>query len=137
MYKSILVPVALGGEGVGRGLVEKAAKLLSDGGTITLVHVMEEIPGYVAASIPREKLAGRRNEAMRKMDAIAAAARKLKVETDVRSGNAPNNILEAAKDCGADLIIIGSHSPGLQDYFIGSTAARVVRHAKCSVLVSR
>jgi universal stress protein F len=137
MYKSILVPVALGGEGIGRGLVEKAKKLLSDGGKITLVHVMEEIPGYVAASIPREKLAGRRQEALRKLESLGSAARGVKLDYDVRSGNAPNNILDAAKDCKADLIIIGSHSPGLQDYFIGSTAARVVRHAQCSVLVSR
>ncbi len=137
MYKSILVPVALGGEGVGRGLMEKAKKLLSDGGKITLLHVMEEIPGYVAASIPREKLAARRTEALRKLESLASAARGVNVDTEVLSGNAPNNILDAAKECGADLIIIGSHSPGLQDYFIGSTAARVVRHAKCSVLVSR
>lgn len=137
MYKSILVPVALGGEGVGRGLLDKARKLLSDGGKITLLHVMEEIPGYVAASIPREKLAGRRNEAQRKLESLASNARGVNVDTEVMSGNAPNNILEAAKECKADLIIIGSHSPGLQDYFIGSTAARVVRHAKCSVLVSR
>ncbi|WP_114966881.1 universal stress protein [Alkalilacustris brevis] len=137
MYKSILVPVALGGEGIGRNLIEKAKKLLADGGSITIVHVMEEIPGYVAASIPREKLANRRKEAMTKMEAIGSAARGIKVEYDVRSGNAPNNILNAAKESEADLIIIGSHSPGLQDYFIGSTAARVVRHAQCSVLVSR
>jgi len=36
-----------------------------------------------------------------------------------------------------DLIIVGSHKPGLQDYLLGSTAARVVRHAMCSVLVGR
>ena len=38
---------------------------------------------------------------------------------------------------GVDLIIVASHRPGLQDYFLGSTAAKVVRHAKCSVLVIR
>ena len=37
----------------------------------------------------------------------------------------------------ADLIIIASHKPGFQDYFLGSTAAKVVRHAPCSVLVVR
>ena len=46
-------------------------------------------------------------------------------------------ILETAEDEGADLIIIASHQPGIQDYFLGSTAARVVRHAQCSVLVTR
>jgi nucleotide-binding universal stress UspA family protein len=42
-----------------------------------------------------------------------------------------------AEEKGADLIIIASHRPGLKDYFLGSTAAKVVRHAKCSVLVIR
>ena len=42
-----------------------------------------------------------------------------------------------AKEKNADMIIIASHRPGLQDYFLGSTAAKVVRHATCSVLVVR
>jgi len=33
--------------------------------------------------------------------------------------------------------MIASHKPGMSDYFIGSTAARVVRHAQVSVLIDR
>jgi len=55
----------------------------------------------------------------------------------IRSGHASNTILAVAKERGADLIIIASHRPGLQDYFLGSTASKVVRHANCSVLVVR
>lgn len=138
MYQTIIVPVALTGHGgVGRGLVEQAHKLLDTGGSIVLLHVMEELPSYVAATIPREQLAGRRKEVMRRLESLAAPARKDKVEIDVRSGNAPSNILKSAEEHDADLIIIGSHTPGFSDYFIGSTAARVVRHAQCSVLVVR
>ena len=44
---------------------------------------------------------------------------------------------DVVKD-NTDLISkIASHQPGLQDYFLGSTAAKVVRHATCSVLVMR
>ena len=35
------------------------------------------------------------------------------------------------------MIVIASHDPGLVDYLLGSVAARVVRHAHCSVLVTR
>ena len=35
------------------------------------------------------------------------------------------------------MIMIASHKPGMSDYFIGSTASRVVRHSPVSVLVSR
>ena len=49
----------------------------------------------------------------------------------------PLMILEYAKKIEADLIVIASHRPDLLDYFLGSTAARVVRHAECAVLVDR
>jgi nucleotide-binding universal stress UspA family protein len=55
----------------------------------------------------------------------------------VRAGHPGNQILDLAEETNADLIIVASHRPGLQDYFIGSTAGRVVRHANCSVLVTR
>lgn len=137
MYAKIVVPVALGGTGVGRGLVERARALLDKGGTIVLLHVMEELPPYLATTIPRDQLSGRRKDVLRRLESLAAAAGKTQVDLDIREGNAPSNILQAAEDHGADLILIGSHVPGFSDYFIGSTAARVVRHAQCSVLVER
>lgn len=138
MYESIIVAVALFSKGAtSRSLIEKAAKLVSDGGRITLVHVMEEIPAYIAASVPREHLTGRRKEVQQQLDSLAGAARGKKVEIDLRSGTPSVGILNSAKENKADLIMLASHSPGLQDYFIGSTATRVVRHAQCSVLVSR
>ena len=45
------------------------------------------------------------------------------------------NASEAAK--AADLIVIGCHAPGVGDFLLGSNAARVVRHAGCSVYVVR
>ena len=59
------------------------------------------------------------------------------LEVRISSGNPYKAILEVAKEEGADLIVLASHRPGLQDYFLGSTAAKVVRHAECSVLVRR
>lgn len=55
----------------------------------------------------------------------------------VMSGKPGVAIAELAEQIGADLIIIGSHRPGVQDYFLGSTASRVVRRAPCAVLVTR
>jgi nucleotide-binding universal stress UspA family protein len=46
-------------------------------------------------------------------------------------------ICEAAKEASADLIIIGSHGYGGLDRLLGTTAAKVVNHADCSVLVAR
>ena len=47
------------------------------------------------------------------------------------------DILDFANEAGVDLIVIASHDPGLADYLLGSVAARVVRHAHCSVFVTR
>ena len=137
MYEKILVPVALGGTGVGRGLVERAKRLLDDGGSIVLMHVMEELPPYLAATMPRSALSGRHKDVLKRLESLSSAAGKKPVDIDIREGNAPSRILEAAEEHGCDLIILGSHVPGFSDYFIGSTAARVVRHAQCSVLVER
>jgi nucleotide-binding universal stress UspA family protein len=68
---------------------------------------------------------------------LKALADEAGADSEVLSGHAPLRILEYAKTIAADLIVLGSHRPGLQDYFLGSTAARVVRHAECAVLVHR
>ncbi len=46
-------------------------------------------------------------------------------------------ILRVAREISADLIVMGSHRPKAEDFFLGPNAARVVRHASCSVTVVR
>jgi nucleotide-binding universal stress UspA family protein len=67
-------------------------------------------------------------------------ARALKAEGAtvlVKQGHSSNTILDEAEALGADCIVLGSHRPDYRDYLIGSTAARVVRHAQCTVVVER
>lgn len=52
-------------------------------------------------------------------------------------GTIYEEILRVGKDIKCDLIVMGSHRPSMQDYLLGPNAARVVRHADCSVLVVR
>ncbi|WP_417250371.1 universal stress protein [Celeribacter sp.] len=52
-------------------------------------------------------------------------------------GSAYHEILLTAEKADADLIVLGAHRPDLKDYLLGPNAARVVRHAKCSVYVVR
>jgi nucleotide-binding universal stress UspA family protein len=52
-----------------------------------------------------------------------------------RIGTAWNVLCNIAKEDQADLIVIGSHGYGGIDRILGTTAARVVNHAECSVLV--
>ncbi len=55
----------------------------------------------------------------------------------VRVGSVYEEILKLADEIACDLIVMASHRPELKDYLLGPNAARVVRHANCSVLVVR
>lgn len=55
----------------------------------------------------------------------------------VAHGTIYEEILKAAREQSVDLIVMASHRPELSDYLLGPNAARVVRHADCSVMVVR
>ncbi len=55
----------------------------------------------------------------------------------VESGSIYRGVLAAAERIAADLIVMASHRPEMKDYLLGANASRVVRHARCSVLVVR
>lgn len=60
------------------------------------------------------------------------------VDASVETGEVRSTIIDSAADCGADLIVVGSHGhTGLERLLLGSVAESVVRHAKSSVLVVR
>jgi nucleotide-binding universal stress UspA family protein len=46
-------------------------------------------------------------------------------------------VVDAAHRLAVDLIVIGAHGYGGIDRLLGTTAAKIVDHAKCSVLVAR
>ena len=59
-------------------------------------------------------------------------------EIDVRSGDPAHEIVQAASDWKADLIVMGSRGrTGLARLLLGSVARKVVEHAPCSVLIKR
>ncbi len=136
MYSKILVPIDLSDVGHGKEIFGIAEKLLEPGGTITVLNVVEDIPGYVAAELPDAVVKDLSTNAHTALEeATYGAGGNVKLE--VRRGSPASAIVAAAEQLEIDLIIIASHSPGLADYFLGSTASRVVRHAKCPVLVDR
>jgi universal stress protein F len=136
MYKTILVPVDMSHLEKGKSMIDVARKQGDKDTRIILLHVIEDIPNWAAAEIPAGILEHSRQTIHEELQAIANAA-SIKADIEIRSGHPYKTILDKATEVKADLIIIASHKPGLQDYFLGSTAAKVVRHAKCSVLVVR
>ncbi len=135
MYNTILVTTDLSHEELTIQLLKKAGKL-SDGGRIVLLHVLDSIPEYILSEIPQDLV---QNQLPLTRQSLTEIIKKsgIKAEVEVQKGNAYNNIIHSAKDIGADLIMINSHRPELKDFLLGSTAAKIVRHAQCSVLVDR
>ncbi|UWQ13593.1 universal stress protein [Aliiroseovarius sp. M344] len=135
MYKNVLVPIALDHDRDTNEALEIAKALSAKGAKITALHVMEEVPAYVAQYLPEGQLEDNVKElAARMKEALAGEAN---IEIKVVSGHAGHAIVDFAKHNGVDCIVVASHRPGLTDFFLGSTAARVVRHAPCAVHVSR
>jgi nucleotide-binding universal stress UspA family protein len=55
-----------------------------------------------------------------------------------RIGKPADEILGLAEDVGADMVFVGSHGKtGLDRYVLGSVSERIVREAKCPVMVVR
>jgi len=136
MYKTILVPIDMAHVAEGKTNIDLAAKHAAAGAKIILLNVVEDIPNWAAVELPAGLINQSIETAQSELKAIATAA-GMKMEVEVRTGHSYNTILDVAKEKNVDLIIVASHRPGLQDYFLGSTAAKVVRHAACSVLVVR
>ncbi|MDH3635692.1 MAG: universal stress protein [Gammaproteobacteria bacterium] len=136
MYKNILVPIDTGHVAEGKSIIDLAVRHATDGAKITLLNVVEDIPNWAAVNLPPDLIDKSIETVQSELKAIATAS-GTKMDVEVRTGHSYNTILDVAKEKDADLIIIASHRPGLQDYFLGSTAAKIVRHASCSVLVVR
>ena len=96
---------------------------------------MDEVPSYAMSYMP----AGFRDETRVALagDLTEKAALLENAQGIVIEGHSGRTILEWAEEHDVDCIVIASHRPGISDYFLGSTAARVVRHAPCAVHVMR
>ncbi len=71
---------------------------------------------------------------------VAAALRDLAphLDTYVRSGSPADEIVQTAREVGADLIVLGSRGLGtVRSVLLGSVSDRVLHHAHCPVLVVR
>tara|TARA_Y100001970_G_C14251201_1_gene872031 strand:+ start:3945 stop:4286 length:342 start_codon:yes stop_codon:yes gene_type:complete len=109
----------------------------------SLLHVMTVMPDFrspmVAQFFPEgheDRLMHNAKEVLNKFveDRVPST---IKVRNIVADGTIYKSIIDTADEINADLIIMGSHRPELQDYLLGPNAARVVRHSAKSVLVVR
>jgi nucleotide-binding universal stress UspA family protein len=109
------------------------------GGHVTVVHVYKPGPFYQgifpgSSDELEERIA---ETAQKELDALAA--RSLSgVSADVvavSSRSAADAFCDEAARVNADLCVVGTHGrAGVERFFIGSVAEKIVRHAPCDVL---
>ena len=122
----------------------KAAEELAQqlGAELVLVHVIEW-PVYPTMSfgagiagmpVVFDKVRENAEENLSRMREDRVA-RGLKCTAELRDGDPATEVVAAAKDKAADLIVIATHGhTGVKHLLVGSTTEKVVRTAPCPVL---
>ena len=141
MYKNILLAIDLNDETSCRKALLSAVDLARTfGGRLHVLSVVREVEALLQAKtaplgydLIAADLENRIAALIRRVDAS-----DLKPNILVTHGvSIYAEILGVAEEAEADLVVVGSHRPAMKDYLLGTNAARVVRHARCSVLVPR
>ncbi|CAM3809805.1 universal stress protein [Nocardioides zeicaulis] len=123
----------------------KHLKSFADPTKVTDVSVVAVIRPLASVAFADDLSEGRldgsfREAAQGAVDAVAAVFDGWgpKVHKRIRSGSAANEIIKAAKQYDAGLVVVAAGGRGLSDsVLVGSTAQRVQHYAPCPVLVVR
>ncbi|HEY8086736.1 MAG TPA: universal stress protein [Polyangiaceae bacterium] len=116
-----------------------------NGGELHLIHVVEDLPPPVAL-VPRPMGLGMTTaeiatSARKRLDALASEGRSQfagRIVGHLAAGSAWKQILQAALDLQADVVLVGTHGrTGFKRMLVGSVAEAVVRKASCPVIVVR
>lgn len=148
MSLKILVPIDLADEGSWKYALPVAlSQAKADGGEVTVMTVVPEI---IAGLDWRYAIRGETGTVELDMHKLVTEAEKrvqsivrehlpagMKVRTIARNGTVYEEILDVADELGIDQIVMTAHRPAVSEYLLGTNAARVVRHAKCSVNIVR
>ncbi len=138
MIRSILCPIDFSSES--RTLVRAAlAVARQEGARVTVMHALDPLLAQAAAIAPeRDWLQKQAYKEIAKL--VASATKGTGFDPDtvkhrVRSGDPDAEILAAAEEYHADLIVMGTEAlRGVRRMFFGSVAARVLAHTTIPVL---
>jgi nucleotide-binding universal stress UspA family protein len=137
MFKAIVWSTD-GSEHAHRALPYVKGLAREGGATITIVHVVERIEGAGAVGLPRRADEPELQAQLKKLAADLSEegfSVSLVIRGDVGVRPA-HEVVEAARDAGADLIVVGSRGLStIGGLLLGSVAHRLLHIAPCPVLV--
>jgi len=137
MFSKILVPLDVDYSKTAAAVYRKAAELARCcGAEIRLVTV---VPGFgmpiVAAHISEQIRKETRQRVAAAMEQFVEENCDKSVSHEIRTGKNWEEVIEAANDWGADLIVVyHNRRSSINEVFSGSCAERVADNADCSVL---
>jgi nucleotide-binding universal stress UspA family protein len=142
-YKRILCPVDF--SSYSKAALEEATSLAKAmGSELCLIHAFQNpayvlpMSGYVGPTA--DMITKIREQLAAELEGLAAPCRNqgVKTETLVMEGVPYKSIIDYSIEWNANLIVMGTHGrTGLSHVLTGSVAERVVRLARCPVLVTR
>jgi universal stress protein A len=137
MYKHILLATDLTEET--QFVIDKVQEMMKfNKATLSIVHVVEPLPGYSYAYLGIEDIEGQLiAEAKQSMEKLGTKLNVGKSDQFIEVGPTKTKILKIADDVKADLIICGSHGRHGLSLLLGSTANAILHGAKCDVLTVR
>jgi nucleotide-binding universal stress UspA family protein len=137
-FRNILVPTDFSVSS--SHVVEVAVDLARTfGAGLTLLHVYE-IPSYMYMGAWIDVVTPIEQAAQAELDTALASVRKTlpAARAELRCGVPWTQVLDVARESGADLIVMGTHGrTGVSHALLGSVAERVVRSADVPVLTVR
>ena len=134
---NVLVPVDFSEEA--QKALSETLEFVGDPTQIHAIHVLAPLepmePGVVWQTVDNQARIEKVTEAF--FNRFSDEVYK-KIKFTVKVGNPSSEIIDYAQNNGIDLIVIPSSGrTGLQRFFLGSVAERVVRFSHCPVLVLR
>jgi nucleotide-binding universal stress UspA family protein len=141
MFKDILLPVDLTHRDTQLKAVGIAAEMARQWGST--LHVITILPDFGMSIVGSYFPKGFEEKALAEADKQLREFTDKEIGTGIKthhivgSGTIYKEIMHYANETNCDLIVMASHRPELSDYLLGPNAARIVRHAKQSVLVVR
>ena len=141
MFRRILLPIDIAEPEIAKEAIDAAVGMAKAfDSQIRLIHVAS--PVVVAspmAVIPQEVYDELGVYEKAELERTAAAIERPKdtLSAVVRVGAVYPELLAEAEEWKAELIVVGAHKRSMATYLLGSSAAAIVRHAACTVMVVR
>lgn len=135
--KTVLCPVDFSTASV--DAVSTALNLVAQPQDLHVIHVaLPPVVYLYGESWAAEAAASRLKNADKHLAKFLADHKASNVTQVVREGDPGLSIVDYADECHADLIVMPSHGyHGAKRVLLGSVTERVLRHAKCPILVLR